>query len=113
MAPNPTVDAVMQQIAGKIREGCSPKAIDDDAFTVVPDRYTPSFQQRLQNAGAWDRDGAAVLEAARQLGIIAAAISALRQQARVTKSMVEDAADVVQKECQIGFQEGRWCQPQQ
>ncbi len=107
---NPTVAEAMQQITAKIREGAQ-RPIDEDALTVVPTRYTASFQTRLGNAGAWDRDGKAVLEAARQLGVIAAAISALRREPRISKSMMEHAADVVQKECSIGFQEGRWCVP--
>src|SRR5262245_34563215 len=108
VAANPTVDDVMRRIAEKVRQGCAPKHISDDARRVVSDRYTQSFQTRLENQGAWDRDGPAVLEAARQLGLIAAAICALRQQEKIDRSMAEHAADVVQEECMIGFGEGRW-----
>lgn len=108
--PNPTFDEVMSQVKDKIREGCGDMPIDPDALEVVPTRFRDSFQRRLQLNGTWDRDGANVLEAARQLGVIAVSIAKLRHERHITQSIASDATDVVQGECQIGFQEGQWCQ---
>ncbi len=106
--PNPTVDDVMVDLEQQMIAG-STFRIEDGATTVINDRFRQSFEDRLARPGTWDRDGAAVRNAARQVGVIASAIASIRQQTLVTRPMVETATALVQEQCQIGFHEGQWC----
>jgi hypothetical protein len=107
--PDPTVDEVFAQVRTAIETGLAGVPATTGAMEVVPTRYRASFEKRLQTPGAWDRDRVNVLNAAKQLGIIAAAIASLRQETEVTQDVMETAAETVQEECSIGFKEGKWC----
>jgi hypothetical protein len=105
---NPPVEDVLQQVKDAITQGTG-LPLEANALDIVEPRYHDSFQAKLQTPGTWDRDGANVLNAARQLGIIATSIASLNQKATISQSAVVAAADIVRTQCHIGFQEGQWC----
>jgi hypothetical protein len=106
--PNPSVDEVLQQVKEGIQQGAS-LPLDANALDDVEPRYRDSFQARLTIPDSWSRDGANVLNAARQLGVIATAVASLNRKDVIQRSAVITAADIVRTQCHIGFQEGQWC----
>jgi hypothetical protein len=105
---NPTVDEVFTLVSAQIVKG-SQLPLTEKAQAVVPKRFRNSFEERLKTQGTWARDQRNVLNAARQLGVVAAAIASLRQQQIVEQDVMETATEIVQQECKIGFTQGIWC----
>jgi hypothetical protein len=105
---NPTVEEVMIQLVQQMIAG-SALPIEQDATSILDDRFHDSFQERLNTAGSWARDGQNVLNAARQVGVIATAIASIQRKTKVTREILDAATDVVQDQCHLGFHEGQWC----
>jgi hypothetical protein len=105
---NPSVDAVLRMLTDEMRAG-SPLPISEPGLRVIR-AYQKSFEHRLADPTSWQREGNAVRQAARQLGVISSAIAALRRQTEVSEEVVRAAATVVESNCAIGTQGfGRWC----
>jgi hypothetical protein len=86
--------------------------IDADSRTLITTVYRGSFERRLGKAGVWAAEGGTVLNAARQVGVIASAIAALQFQPEprtVKQWMVDKAAQLVEEYCAVGVEEGQWC----
>jgi hypothetical protein len=107
--PNPPIEEVIRLISQAIKEGCT-LTIDDGVVELVPTMFRQRFVARLAIPGSWAREGDNVLNAGRQLGAIAAAISRLHREPRVPMFAMRDAIKIVQKHCEIGFESGQWCE---
>jgi hypothetical protein len=107
--PNPPLEEVITLISDAIKEGCT-LPIDDSVVDIVPTMFRQRFIARLAIPGSWAREGANVLNASRQLGAISAAIARLHREPRVPVFVIRDAAKIVQKHCEIGFESGVWCE---
>jgi len=105
---NPSVDDALKQVRDAIIGGAT-LPFGDDALLVVPERVRPSFEERLRTPGTWARASRNVLAASRQVGIIATAIATLRHETVISRDVMDVATTVVQSECRIDMQEGRWC----
>lgn len=106
--PNPSAEAVLKMLMDEMRKG-SPLPISEPGVRVIT-AYRKSFEQRLQDPANWQREGAAVKSAARQLGVISGAIATLRKQTEVGEDAVRAAATVVEGNCTVGNPGfGRWC----
>jgi len=103
----PPVDVVMQQVVDAIRGGCAFE-IDDDAERAFRQRYTPSFEAKLQII-PWKKAEANVLKAAHNHGILAQSIATLRRQDRVNKDVLLTAGLIVQENCILTYQQSIFC----
>jgi hypothetical protein len=109
--PNPSVDEALALVMNQVQEG-STFPLDADSRKLIPSLYRRSFEERLLTPGVWGDEERAVLNAARQVGVIASALATLQFQPEprvVTEWMVDEAAKLVERYCSIGEEEGQWC----
>jgi hypothetical protein len=105
---NPSVEEVIGILTKQMEAGAATGGmrLNDEARTYL-NVYRNSIKQRLTE---WQAEGERVRNAARQLGVIAAAIASLHRENNVTDSHLSAASDVVEKHCLVGYvPEGQWC----
>jgi hypothetical protein len=108
---NPSVDEALGAVLQAMQSG-STFPLDEDSRQLIPSLYRGSFERRLQLEGVWADEKNAVLNAARQVGVIASAIATLqfqRDPRLVRRWMVDAAAALVEQYCGVGEEEGQWC----
>src|SRR5687768_10802615 len=105
---NPTVEEALTVVNETAIDAC-PLPFTDAARQVIPDRFRVPFGQRLATPNIWRRDRHNVLNAAKQLGVVAAAVASLRQKEAVDVEHINTAAALVVEQCELGFKEGIWC----
>jgi hypothetical protein len=113
--PNPSVEEALTLVMKEMQAG-SAFPFDEESQKLIPSLYRRSFGERLQTPEVWADQRAAVLNAARQVGVIASALATLQFQPeprRVRKWMVDEAARLVERYCSIGEEEGQWCKREQ
>lgn len=106
---SPSVDEVIRILRSEVQVG-SGLPIGEEGLEFLA-TYRKSIEERLQDPDSWRREGGAVRHAARQLGVIASAIAALHRKVEVSRTMIDDAARLVEQNCSIGGvgPRGRWC----
>jgi hypothetical protein len=107
--PNPPVNEVMTHISDEITRGSS-LPVPDASLAWIVERYRTPVGQRLEIPDSWRREGANVLTAAHQIGVIASAIAKLHKEREIVDYVIEAAAGVVEEHCHIAYGEGRWCE---
>ena len=112
---NPSVEEALALVMKEMQAG-SEFPLDDESRKLIPSLYRRSFDKQLQTPGVWADQSAAVLNAARQVGVIASALATLqfqREPRQVRKWMVDEAAQLVERYCSMGDVEGQWCKREQ
>ncbi len=109
--PNPSVDEALSLVVKEIEAG-SAFPIDAGSRKLITTLYRNSFKERLVKAEVWADESRNVLNAARQVGVIASALATLQFQPdprTVKEWMVDEAAKLVEQYCSVGDDEGQWC----
>ena len=109
---NPTAQSVMDLIVAAIKSGAE-MPIDDAALKAFRNKYHVTFETALQapanQPNGWATAQQNVLNAARQHGIIAAAIAHLHSAPSIDTRMLNRAGHTVEQECHLRFGQGAWC----
>jgi len=104
----PTVDEVIAMLVDDVQQGCRPRRIPRESAARVIERYRASIQRRL-DGGHWDSDQERLRNAARQLGVLAGALTSLRRKEDVPDPQLEAAAVLTEENCVPPLTEGQWC----
>lgn len=109
--PNPSVNEVLNQVISEIDRGAS-YPLTNDSVSRLKKALKPAFERRLKLQGSWALEGLNVLAASYHTGVIASSIASIHKSTELSWDHTYAALKVVAAECEIGFGEGRWCQPQ-
>jgi hypothetical protein len=110
---NPSAAAVLDLIVTGIKTGAGDVPVNPEAENWFRAMYGPKFTQHLNDTAdqpnIWNAAQKNVLNAARQHGIIAAAIASLRHVKVIDPTIMQSAAGIVAGACRDTFEQGAWC----
>lgn len=109
---NPTIDEAFDFAFAKMDQGAGAHYVLPEAHAELKARYYRSFNNKLKEEDAWRNEGGQVLNAAFQIGAVAAALAHLQQKNEIDEDLALMAGKVIEQRCgQVFGPRGRWCEP--